>query len=369
MNLTLFVPDLHWPDIGNPDAYVFPGAEVLARVLAAGTRTQLALAETDSWESRLADLFGYSGAHPPLAALRSLGDGHPLSGRVLCTDPVNLSFIQQAMVLSPMTANAPADRLSNEDTQSLIDSLNAEFADEGQFFVTPRAAESDDENRWYFVAKDSATDLPDLAACSRLAGRRIDADETRTLLGSQGLQWIHRIQMCLNQHPVNAAREAAGLPVVNSLWPWGLGQIETIPARTFIEAIGDAALLKGLCRATQTPLNASGRFAPDRNTDAPGSALIVHLGATTAVQRDDLDAWQNALRQCIEDWVSPALGALMDRRQTLTTLTLISPGMHQETTWVVHHHDRALRGHFLQRCLGIRPKPPALGTLLGSCPA
>ena len=366
MHLTLFVPDLHWPDIGNRNAYDFKGAEVLARVLSSATRTTTPLAQTDSWESRLAQLFGFAATRPPLAALRSLGDGQPQPGRVLCADPVNLSFIQQAMVLSPITIDASANHQAEQDIPSLVDSLNAEFVGEGHFYAMPAsaAAGADDACRWYFVPDDAVTDLPDLAACSRLAGRRIDADETRQLLGSKGLQWINRIQICLNQHPVNAAREAGGLPVINSLWPWGLGQLETTPERTFQRAVGESPMLKGLCHATNTPLESPRAFGADPAASA--HELVAQLGLASAVQQDDLDAWQTRMTQLIEDWVSPALNALMDRRQPLKTLRLISPGTHQETTWVVHNNDRALCGNLLQRFLGIHSKPPALQSLLGS---
>lgn len=356
MHLTLFVPDLHWPDVGHQGVYDFPGAEVLARALAAATRTQTILKPTDSWESRLAGLFGFTNARPPLAALRSLGDNQPLDGRILCADPVNLGFIQQTLVLSTI----PANTLSDQDTQALLDCLNSEFAGEGRF-VAPDNSESGSTCRWYFIAENTATDLPDLAACSRLAGRRIDADDTRELLGSPGLRWLNRIQMCLNQHPVNTHREEAGLPVINSLWPWGLGQRDAASSRIFAQAVGDSPILKGLCLATDTHLDAARPFGADK-TDT----LVISLGLASAAQHNDLDAWQSTLAQFIADWVSPAITALNDRRHPLQSLSITSPGSHQETTWHLDTHDRHFRGNFLQRCLGIRPKVPTLQALLGS---
>ncbi len=356
MHLTLFVPDLHWPDVGHQDAYDFPGAEFLARVLAAAKRTQTTLVQTDSWESRLATLFGFTEARPHLAALRSLGEGQALAGRILCADPVNLGFIQQTLVLSTI----PADTLSDQDTQALLESLDNEFAGEGRF-VAPRSGDSGGACGWYFVAEGTTNDLPDLAACSRLAGRRIDADDTRELLGSAGLQWLNRIQMCLNQHPVNVDREEVGLPVINSLWPWGLGQRDTAPARIYSQAIGDSPMLKGLCLATDTPMERPRPFGTDTT-----NTLAVTLGLATAAQHNDLDAWQISMAQFITDWISPALAALTDQRHPLQSLSIISPGAHQETTWRLDAHDRGFRGNFLQRCFGIRPKVPALQTLLGS---
>ena len=40
---------------------------------------------------------------------------------------------------------------------------------------------------------------------------------------------VNEAQMLLFAHPVNAAREARGLPTVNSLWPWGAGALPPSP--------------------------------------------------------------------------------------------------------------------------------------------
>lgn len=48
--------------------------------------------------------------------------------------------------------------------------------------------------------------------------------------GEGAMQWAkftNEIQMLLFEHPVNQAREAKGLPAINSIWCYGIGQIET----------------------------------------------------------------------------------------------------------------------------------------------
>ena len=357
MHLTLFVPDLLWPDIDDAAAFDFAGAPALARFLFLSQATRQEMQRTDAWESRLAAIFGFSATQPPLAALRCLGQGLPVNGECLCTDPVNLDFMQQALVLSPI----PADTLSGNDTASLLASLNEEFADEGRFVA---ASVQQHVAQWTFVPAVTPCALPDLAACSHLAGRRVDADETRELLGRDGLRWLNRIQMCLNQHPVNAAREAQGLPLINSLWPWGLGVLrDSPPARfkqVFEQSPCQSSLLSGLCQATQTPLSTAAELPR-----TAGNTLVVDCRLTDAIADTDLAAWQSAISETITCWLTPALTALEDRQHPLQSITLISPNAHHEHRWVLDC-ARSKPGNFFQRCFGPTPKAPNLHDLVRS---
>ncbi len=355
MHLTLFVPDLLWPDVDDAAAFDFPGSADLARFLRLGTATRSEMDLTASWESRLAAVFGFPPHAAPLSALRSLGSGTPPHGLQLCTDPVNLDFMQQALVLSPI---AP-DTLSTSDIASLLQHLNEEFAGEGCF----TANTCRDVCQWTFTpAPDTdPTLLPNLAASSRLAGRRVDADETRALLGREGLRWINRIQMCLNQHPVNTAREAQGLPLINSLWPWGLGELSARPSRHFATAYGQSDLLAGLCHATQTPQTTDTGLP---QTD--GSHLMTELRLTDAISHNDLGTWQSAITELTALWISPALAGLTRAKPTLKSLTLISPNAHFEHQWVLEPSSRGLRPNLLQRCLGLGRKGPTLHALVRS---
>lgn len=361
MHLTLFVPDLLWPDLMHDSAFDFPGSGTLARVLALADVFQLPLGKIDAWETRLAGLFGFTHEDAdrplPLAALRNLGNGLSADGLMLCTDPINLNFMHQVMVLSPIAA----DSLNESDVTALLQSLNEEFTGEGHFSACPNA---DNAGQWSFAPQSGTSDLPNLTPCSRLSGRRIDADETRAMLDRHGLVWINRIQMCLSQHPVNQRREAAGLPLINSLWPWGLGKWESdhTPPAQFAAAYGESALLKGLCASTQTPrLDAGARFTP-----GTGHHLVTDLTSNHAVSLDDLSAWQSAIAQLVTAWIAPALASLSDSRGELQSLTLISTDPVTERCWRLDRSNRALRGNILQRWLGIAPTPPELSRLVRS---
>ena len=355
MHLTLFVPDLLWPDHAHRQAFEFDQANPLARFLFLATHKASPFSATDSWESLLAGAFGLESHTAPLGALRLLGesgattDSNPFGRTLLCADPVSLDFIQQSLVLS----SPEAAQLSPDDCNRLIVSLNEEFADEGCFFVGNTC------NHWYFAPNNPDMELPNLAACSRLLGRRIDADESRQVLGREGLHWLNRIQMCLNGHPVNEARQMNGLTAINSVWPWGAGILATNTlgnTTPFATAIGDNALLRGLCTFTGTPHVSEMTAAP--------SGLLLDTSLSTAIAQDDLDAWQMAVKHLTERHIAPALDALASG--TLTSLSVIAPDAYQTHRWTLNATHKGLNPSFIQRLLGRTHNHPDLATLVSS---
>jgi len=78
--------------------------------------------------------------------------------------------------------------------------------------------------RWY-LAHDTLADLP-TASPDRVIGRNVD----RWLVADPRARLIRRlqneVQMLLYTHPINAAREELGLPVVNSFWLSGCGRAQ-----------------------------------------------------------------------------------------------------------------------------------------------
>ncbi len=353
MHLTLFVPDLLWPDLEHRQAFEFDRSDTLARFLHLAQRTTTPLKPDASWESVLAETFGLATEAQALGALRLLGEadtqqGTPYGRTLLCADPVNLDFIQQALVLSC----PDAAQLSVADTQKLIASLNEEFADEGRFFSGLST------NHWYFAPTSGDQDLPNLAACSRLLGRRIDADESRHLLGSTGLRWLNRIQMCLNSHPVNEARQMQGLISINSVWPWGAGLLSNkthSSASPFDQAVGNNPLLRGLCAITGTQHLAE---------SAAGNGLVLDTRLADAIAQDDLSTWQNSVARLTQTHIAPALDALA--KGNLKRLSLIAPDAHQTHYWTLEASHKGLNPSLIQRVLGRAQKHPDLATLIAS---
>ncbi len=160
-------------------------------------------------ERALARAWGWAGADGqlPFAALQAEADG---------IAPGDLAW----GLLTPVHWHVGTDQLSLTDPASLL--LDAEeshaffaaladlFTSEG-FLLHWGAPE-----RWY-LAHESLADLP-TASLDRVIGRNVD----RWLPAGPRARLLRRLQneaqMLLYTHPLNDAREARGLPTVNSVW-------------------------------------------------------------------------------------------------------------------------------------------------------
>jgi hypothetical protein len=108
--------------------------------------------------------------------------------------------------------------LESDEIDTLTDALNKHFrADDLQFFWH--------KNQWFLRLESNPniqTTMPEAA---------LNKDISAYLpTGDGAMQWAkftNEIQMLLFEHPVNLVREAKKLPVINSIWCYGLGQIET----------------------------------------------------------------------------------------------------------------------------------------------
>jgi len=124
--------------------------------------------------------------------------------------PVNLLLGRDSFFLSepaPLT-------LSHDDAVAIINSLNQHFSKEGYHFYVQG-------ERW-FMGLDEDPKIK-TTAVNQVVNQNI-ADYLPK--GEGALHWAalqNEVQMLLFSHPVNRAREAQGLPVVNSLWCYGLG--------------------------------------------------------------------------------------------------------------------------------------------------
>ncbi len=112
--------------------------------------------------------------------------------------------------------------LNQEESDALTAALNKHFAEEG---LDNKAMFFWRENKW-FLRLDSnpniQTHAPQ-ASLNKAVGAYLPT-------GEGAMQWAsftNEIQMLLFEHSVNVLREAKRLPVVNSVWCYGGGQIET----------------------------------------------------------------------------------------------------------------------------------------------
>lgn len=297
------VPGLFWPSPGlraRLSKELLPG---LQRLLADARASRGAARSFDTW---LCALFA-AGELPDIAGLRLAGEDElppSYDGNWLCADPVHLHFARDQLLLRPLST----DEVTLDEAQTLVASLNREFADLGQFFAaTP--------TRWYVTTPHSLhVDLPSLAD---VAGRPVAYFQPE---GEDRARWAraaNELQVFCHNHPVNAAREARGQAAINGLWLWGNGE-PGLPRAPATQASGNAQpLLLGLCRSTGVDWRDSQQF----DADTP---LQFFTGLLSAVQARDENAWLRALHELDRTVFSPLAEALFSRG--LPDAQLVAPG-------------------------------------------
>jgi hypothetical protein len=106
--------------------------------------------------------------------------------------------------------------LEAAESAALTAALNKHFeADKLTFFWH--------QDKW-FLRLDSNPNITTRAPQAALN----KAVEAHLPTGEGAMQWAaftNEVQMLLFEHPINQAREAKNLPVVNSIWCYGLGKI------------------------------------------------------------------------------------------------------------------------------------------------
>jgi hypothetical protein len=125
-------------------------------------------------------------------------------------------------------------------------------------------------------------------------------------IGKGRIKWpaaLTEIQMLLGTHEVNAAREAAGRPVINSIWLWGGGERPAMLAAPYAAVHADDAFARGL--GSLSGARASSSPAALRNLSALSPAdrvLAMSDAPQRAIQRGAADEWVAAVTRLDRDW-------------------------------------------------------------------
>lgn len=234
---------------------------------------------------------------PPAAALRLLGEGgNPGRDIWLCVDPVHVRIEQgRAHLLGGDL------EITDEEMQLLAEALAPLFAEVGEF-------QAGALGHGYLRLRQ----LPRLltAPPSAAAGRG-------NLLpsGEDAARWLrlgNEAQMLMHALPLNARREAAGRPTLNSLWFWGAGSLPTATETSsgaYHSLMGNQPVLKGLAvwaGIAQQPA------APDSPTlpRASKATLLVLDELLQASQTLDAGVWRAALVDVESGWLKTLVGAL-----------------------------------------------------------
>jgi len=190
-----------------------------------------------------------------------------------------------------------------------------------------------DERRWRLElpaggAQHSGT--PDA-----VAGSPLDAWWPRTIETRPWRKLANEIQMAWHESPVNQAREARGLPPVNTLWlhggsrPWQ----PTWPDGRPDLLMGGQAWVRALAQRAGLPW---------RRAEAPQPGALAELSDFAAPERnDDWRAWLDAAARLERDWFDPT--ARMLRSGALQRLTLVLPGRTRLVTLDLDRRPALLR--------------------------
>jgi hypothetical protein len=259
----------------------------------------------------------------PLAPYMLRADGgEPGTATWACIQPVHVRIAHDHLVLiDPASLD-----LSDDEAAALLKVAQPLVEELGVRIVAPRP------QRWYLSSDAFGT----LAGASplRASGRNIEIwlpHEAQT--GERSRAWMklqNEVQMAWFEHPVNEAREARGLPAVNSIWFHAQGAAQPVKS-PFARVLSDAAATRGLALtagvATGAPpasfgaVAAAAPTAPNANgaSGARDSKAVTGAASTTLIELDpfsgpfieqDWARWNDAFAALEADWFAPALTAL-----------------------------------------------------------
>lgn len=264
-----------------------------------------------SMESWLKGAFGVSApADRGLAAFGAQGDGlAQRPGVWLRADPVHLRVNPDAMVL----ADSTLFDIAPEEASDLAAHLAAHFADRFTLQVATPA-------RWY--ASLPGETVLECATLDEVRGGAVGPHLPRGPAARTWQALLNEVQMALHEHPVNRAREARGVPVINSLWFWGAGTWEKPAAQPVDWAGADDPLVRGLALASGAQASALPATAQEwlGRTPDGGRALLVIDALRAPAAYGDAGGWLAALQAIEHDWAQPLLDALRDGRIGMLTL-------------------------------------------------
>lgn len=307
-HLTLVVPDLLWadPDLRREATRELP-LPALGWLLGRGQ----ARAQAQSASACLAELFA-APADLPVARALARADGLAADdGHWLCADPVHLRVEQDYLLL----ADARMFALNQAEADALVASLNSHFGQDGLCFYAPTP------NRWYL--RLDAASAAEFTPLAEAAAQNIDFHLPRGERASYWRHMLNELQMLLFNHPVNEAREQAGAPVINSVWPWGQGDaaLRAPTAQLWADSPLPLALASQAgARAASAPAQLDAAWLAAQS----GEALIWLDTLSGVLRYQDGYGWRQRLQALEADYFAPLAQAL--KTGQLGQLTLRSPG-------------------------------------------
>jgi hypothetical protein len=330
----LVIPDLLLPKSIAAEIEAGLSLATLKKMLGRGHSEMLEPASLEELLCRLFEISFWGDA--PIATISASFDGLA-AGFWLRADPVHLNLQRDQLLLAGV-------QVDSAEATALCANLNEHFSDQGVEFFAPHP------QRWY-VRLDK---LPRIhtTPLSNVVG----SDVRRVLpTGEDSSRWhqlFNEIQMLLFAHPLNAAREARGELMINSVWLWGTGGQVGALQKSYDLASSDEDLVEMLAAAADIPFEALPKNWNVAIGD--GKQLLVWTGLTSALRRGDLAAWRDVLQDFETGYVKPLWQAL--RNGKLDLLEIDIPGdesirrisLKPGDTWVFWRRARRLAEYSLE---------------------
>ncbi len=318
--LTLIVPGLIWTRQALADLTSDLPLPAFTTLLGRG---RLTLRPPLGSAAILADLAGLP-APLPAAALRRLALHEDVEeADWLCLDPVRLNFHERSLIVDhPQNL-----RLTADEAAALAVSLAPTFSYLGHLEVL--SAE-----HWNLRLSAAAPAFQPLTEAAGRAAAPLPLDAAYA-------PWRHALneaQMVLHAHPVNQARVAAGLPVVNSLWPWGGGRLPAPDSRRTAAAHDALWSNDPVARGVARLLQIEAAPMPESFRSSAARRPLAHFDAMEHPARGgDAIVWRDELARFEADWLAPALADLRSGR--LGALRLVAPGEFAAAELLVNRGD------------------------------
>ena len=221
---------------------------------------------------------------PAGPCVRAAWTGERPEGTWACAAPVHL-----VTALDHLRLAAPAPLpLEAHESSALVADLNAELAHRG--FVLEEVA----GRGWLCRCPDDLDCV--VAEPAAAVGANLRDVQPSGRDAGRVRAWVNESQMVLHEHPVNLQRAASGLPVVNSVWLWGIGAAASTHRAPEGVLLTDDDWLAGLWR-----LHGAEAGRPERLEAAlQDDALVIGLGLVNSPGTDGSPGWSGLDQQVFE---------------------------------------------------------------------
>jgi hypothetical protein len=311
-----------------------PRLPALELLLARGREDDEDQSSLEEWLARAFRLSLPEGAAFPAGALSAHGHGESAgTGVWLRADPVHLRADRDRALLLP----SQAFPVSEAEAAALAASIAPLL--EGRYVLVRVRPD-----QWCLRALEGSVQAGASAkAPIELAGADVDSN----LPAKAWHPLLTELQMAMYDHPVNAAREARGDPVLNSVWLWGDGALPAAAPGPWQTISADDPATLGLGRLAGIRHRGIPAGAGEWLERAPeeGRHLVVLDALRGAAALGDSEGLAGRLAALEQRWFAPLLAALKAQRIGMVSIHVPDAGARFET----------IRGDL--RRIWRRPKP------------